>query len=483
MTALDTYYTSTYGPSGTNTLTHYYPLNEAAGSGTAIDSVGSQNGTNTGIVAGTAGFVSDGSTCYTFAAASSINLGTPFANGSSSQWCWEGWLQFTALTLFQSICQNGVDAHGFNIWLNSGPQFAVSIDNTTNTVTGSPGTTNWHHIVAGYDGTNVHLYIDSVSKINAARTGGTAPTTTNYIGRWNNVADGGSFLGKMQKVLYYNTMLTSTQVTNNYNAGLVGPPTNINASAGVFSLSGKNASIIVNDAILGGAGSFTLTSGNATFTVNDAILGGTGVFTLSGKNANLTINTTVSGAEGSFTLLGKNASIVIDTNLLAGTGVFALTGNNATLTFNTGINGASGVFVLSGKNAQINFAGIAPISTNGTMEAGNGTISNLLPGDSETIMGPISTPFRPSFREVVNVQGNGPFRLDYQFTSDGGTTWYQGLQVASTTTSADGTTTTNKAHVKLNVGVFWQIIVWNPGPGSLDITFERRFIRKGVTGN
>lgn len=464
MTALDDFYTNTYGPTGLNILKHYYPLSESVGSTTAVDSVGGQNGTNTGVVAGTANILptSDGSTCYLFAASAGINLGSPFANGSSSQWCFECWVNFTNVTtLFQALMQNGVDAHGFVVWLNTGPELAIAIDNTSNFAGGSIASGVARHIVAGYDGTNVRLYVNGVSQLNQARTGGTAPTTTNYIGRWSNVADGGSFLGKMQKVCYYNQMLTSTQVTNNYNAGNSGPPA-------------------TNTTILAGTGTFSLLGKNATIVVNTGIIAATGIFNLSGNNANLTINTTIQAGTGTFNLSGKAATIA--QGVQSGTGVFTLSGKNATLTVNTGILGATGVFTLTGNSAQINFTGIAPVTSQGTMEAGNGVVSNLLPGDSETIMGPINTPVNKSMKEVVFVQGTGTYNLDYMFTTDRGTSWFIGKQVASQVVSTDGTTTVNQAHIKINPGVSWMVQVTNTSVGSINITFEKRLVRRGKWG-
>lgn len=227
-TSLDNYYISVYGPSGTNSLKHYFPLSESVGATTAVDSVGGQNGTNTLIAAGVTDIVptSDGSTCYTFAAGAGINLGAPFALGTGSQFAWEAWIKPSSLAGFPGLYQNGVDAHGNNGWYDTGGSaLNLSTDNSsTNTSGVTISINNVYHVVMGYNGTNRLIYVNGVLRGNAVAAAGSAPTTSNLIGRWQSTGDGGSWLGQMQKICYYNQMLTQTQVTNNYNAGLTGPP-------------------------------------------------------------------------------------------------------------------------------------------------------------------------------------------------------------------------------------------------------------------
>ncbi len=138
-------------------------------------------------------------------------------------------------------------------------------------------------------------------------------------------------------------------------------------------------------------------------------------------------------------------------------------------------------------NNQIPAAIIPPVippstTTYGSEEAGTGIITALAAGDSVIIMGPIQLPYRSALREVINVQANGPFNLDYQFTTDFGTTWYTGRQIASATTGADGTAYTNKAHAKLDPGWFYRIIIYNSGGSTINAVFDKRLISKGSWG-
>lgn len=118
----------------------------------------------------------------------------------------------------------------------------------------------------------------------------------------------------------------------------------------------------------------------------------------------------------------------------------------------------------------------------GTTEAATGTIAGIGAAGSYTLMGPWQTPFRISLKEVISVQATGTFNLDYQFTTDFGTTWYPGPQVVSSTSFADGTAYTQRAHMKIEPGFFWRIQVYNTSGVTIDAAFERRFVTKGSWG-
>lgn len=126
---------------------------------------------------------------------------------------------------------------------------------------------------------------------------------------------------------------------------------------------------------------------------------------------------------------------------------------------------------------------VAPVVTlYGTMEAGGGTIVGLTSGASSVIMGPIQTPGREGLRQSIFVQANGPFHLDYQFTTDGGTTWYTSKQVASVTTTLDGTLWANEARLKVVTGFQFQIQITST-VGTINANFEKRLMSRGIGGN
>lgn len=126
-----------------------------------------------------------------------------------------------------------------------------------------------------------------------------------------------------------------------------------------------------------------------------------------------------------------------------------------------------------------------PVATGAAQnqEAGTGTITNILAGGSVVIMGAIQLPYRQSMKEVVNVQASGPFNLDYQFTTDFGTTWFTGRQIASSTSGADGTAYTNRAHAKWEPGWFFRIVIYNSGVSAIDAVYDKRLLERGQWGS
>lgn len=138
---------------------------------------------------------------------------------------------------------------------------------------------------------------------------------------------------------------------------------------------------------------------------------------------------------------------------------------------------------------QTNFqiaAGITPpppapsVTTYGTIEAGGGIIISLAAGASVVLMGPIQTPVRQGLRDPLFVSATGAFNLDYQYTTDGGTSWFVGSQVPSSTVSADGTLNTQAAHIHILSGFQWKIIITNTGAGTIDAVFEKRLHDRGM---
>lgn len=64
---------------------------------------------------------------------------------------------------------------------------------------------------------------------------------------------------------------------------------------------------------------------------------------------------------------------------------------------------------------------------------------------------------------VINVSADHAFTLDYQFTTDGGTTWYIGYQVASTTVTVDGGAAgfTQNARMDIQLGYQYRVQYYN----------------------
>jgi hypothetical protein len=248
-----------------------------------------------------------------------------------------------------------------------------------------------------------------------------------------------------------------------------------NPTPGTYTLTTTNAAGLTNPAPL--VVTITAVAATAyTFTGPTTLLVNVnGTYTLTG-NGNTAAQVTISDGGGGGTIVTSPVTL---NNM-----------NGVTFTYN---NATPGTYTLTTTNAAgltnpppivvtVNSIPPAGITTFGTMEAGGGTVTTLVAGASAIVAGPFLTPFRLSLREVIDVAANAAFNLDYQFTTDGGVSWYTGKQAAAIPTTADGTTYTFRARFKIEVGVYWRIRI-TAGAAPINATFERRLIEKGSTGN
>lgn len=101
----------------------------------------------------------------------------------------------------------------------------------------------------------------------------------------------------------------------------------------------------------------------------------------------------------------------------------------------------------------------------------------------------ITPPARPGFQTqdrqdmslVVRVVGDDVFNLDYEFSTDMGTTWYVGEQVTSSTITADDGSTgfTENAVMNITVGWWWRVNIYNPGASPINVAGEWRYFSAG----
>lgn len=77
---------------------------------------------------------------------------------------------------------------------------------------------------------------------------------------------------------------------------------------------------------------------------------------------------------------------------------------------------------------------------------------------------------------VLNVAATHSFDLNYQYTTDGGTSWYIGDQVASGTVTVDGGVAnyTNAATINIQLGYQYRFQIYNNSGSTLDGTYEWR---------
>lgn len=83
---------------------------------------------------------------------------------------------------------------------------------------------------------------------------------------------------------------------------------------------------------------------------------------------------------------------------------------------------------------------------------------------------------RGSLGIVLSAACNQAFNLDYQFTPDGGTTWYNGGQLASSTVTVDGGAAgfTQAASINLQVGYQYRVMLYNNSGSTLAGAYEWR---------
>ena len=96
-------------------------------------------------------------------------------------------------------------------------EFALTTGAETILATATAQTTKgeWHHLVATYDGTNMRIYIDGSEVTSTGKTGNIA-STSNII----NIGGGsGQFVGYLDEVAMYASVLSATDVAQHYGEG------------------------------------------------------------------------------------------------------------------------------------------------------------------------------------------------------------------------------------------------------------------------
>jgi hypothetical protein len=108
-------------------------------------------------------------------------------------------------------------------------------------------------------------------------------------------------------------------------------------------------------------------------------------------------------------------------------------------------------------------------------EYGAGKVTDIRASEGQLLIGPWQTVDRTQLEIKVYARGTSAFDLNYEYSTDRGTTWYVGDQRAAATVSEDdGGAYPYQAHFHLNVGYWWRVGVYNTGGSALDIAFEWR---------
>lgn len=201
----------------------YWQLNEGSGS-TAVDSSGhSLNGSyiNSPTLSGAGPMT--GETSMTASV-----TGTKYASVADNNlldlgdtWTLECWLFRTGTAASQYIITKGANAYGLLVTAGGGNQLTAQKLDSTNlrvSLTGYPGDSTWHYVVAVKNGgSGTELYRDA----SAAGTGGTNATCADTavslkIGAYPST--GFEFEGRMAHVAVYPTALSTTRISAHYAA-------------------------------------------------------------------------------------------------------------------------------------------------------------------------------------------------------------------------------------------------------------------------
>lgn len=225
--ALDLYFINTYGPTGTNTLKHYYPLSEA--SGNALDGIGSNNGVpGLGITQGVASILptTDGKTCYSATQAAGTNVALP-ANFGGYPKSYGIALKFAGVASgLNYLIQEGA----FNNGIFVAYQQALGILKISSPGTGdtqscpfSPVVGTFYDIVVTMDGSSgTKIYINSVSQ--TMTISGVPDVPIGAAASIMGALTSGGLNGSAEKYRIFNTVISQAQVTADYNALLNGAP-------------------------------------------------------------------------------------------------------------------------------------------------------------------------------------------------------------------------------------------------------------------
>lgn len=138
------------------------------------------------------------------------------------------------------------------LFLNGSGQFSARTGNVAAVNSGFTINNNaWHHVVMTRDSTSgaIEIYVDGVRRVNGTGETGVKTTTFNAIGRVLATATSTQrYLGYLDELKFYNSVITSTDVADLYNA----PPT-VNAGPDITVTSGfsanLNATNIIDDGL------------------------------------------------------------------------------------------------------------------------------------------------------------------------------------------------------------------------------------------
>jgi len=218
---------STAAPSSLLTsITSYWTLNESSGS--AIDSTGLHNLTNSNITYSQTGKLN---TCYSFNGTSSYtgnlvgSASYTFAAAMSASF----WMKTSGTGTFMFIVSNwnATNGTGWLVYKDTDDNVYFEVHNpgtgaatSTVAITGSSQADgNWHHIVGTFDGTYARIYLDSTLEMTSSAWPYSIAANSNTFSIGSDETTQYYYSGYLDEVGLWSRAITQTEVNKLYNSG------------------------------------------------------------------------------------------------------------------------------------------------------------------------------------------------------------------------------------------------------------------------
>lgn len=244
-------------------LISYYKLDETSGT-TAIDSVGSNNGTNNGATVNVSGKIN---TAYSFDGTNDyIDLGTTRIIDTSSDFTISSWVKWTSTGYVAGSIfardGGGAGQNEFSLmrWPGGGNNENILFNvGNSNVVTNADllGDGAWHHIVGVKSGSTLYIYVDGSLDKSGAFGSTVLYSVSTKIGARGSVSN--YFGGTIDEIGVWSRALSSTEITQLYNGGSGISYTNyfgaiITLNSPVNAYNSTSQSIIFNGTVNAGSG-------------------------------------------------------------------------------------------------------------------------------------------------------------------------------------------------------------------------------------
>jgi hypothetical protein len=324
-------------------LVSYWKLDES--SGNAVDSVGSDTGTNSSVTYSAGKINNAGNFTRATPSRLAITGNGSTANGSLSMWIKGTFATdnsdygvFSKVSVWNATGQpfiyirrrdseSKAAVMGMDVYNNSQESYSTS----------NISTSGWSHCVWVWNTSakTIKFYIDG-TLINTVTLGTMQTPVFSSIVIGDGILTARAFQGQLDEIGFWDRELTGAEITELYNSGNgnqypFGTAYTLALALGTFVLTGFDTTFRKALKMISALGTFTLTGYDALFSMGKGIVAEVGTFVLTGYDALLSSSRSMISAVGSFTLTGFDAIFTKGQGFIAGVGTFILTGYDAGL--------------------------------------------------------------------------------------------------------------------------------------------------------